>query len=190
MLNNAKIGSVAHRNDTAEKWAKAVNFIPKKGELIIYNPDPTIEGDKIKFKFGNGIDNVNALPFAIVIDSDLDDKSTNPIQNKVVKEALNTKESSVNKTTVINSTNASSDKYPSEQAVVNYAEAKSNKVDSIASNTANVKYPSVKAVRDYVTGKLDLLMAVMIEGTPTYFKVMKVDESTIPENERLTAQSQ
>lgn len=83
-------GVIIPRHDTARNWANAVNFIPRKGELIVYDADPegtvydittvTINGiaypvepsTKVRFKFGDGelVDevmvgtNVNALPFA------------------------------------------------------------------------------------------------------------------------------
>ena len=45
------------KHDTAANWAKAVNFIPSKGEVIIYDDmDPP-------FKIGDGVHNVNDLPF-------------------------------------------------------------------------------------------------------------------------------
>lgn len=34
-------GRIIHKNDIEENWEKAINFIPKKSELIIYNPDNT-----------------------------------------------------------------------------------------------------------------------------------------------------
>lgn len=46
------------KHDTAANWAKAVNFVPKKGEVIIYDDmDPP-------FKIGDGIHTVNELPFS------------------------------------------------------------------------------------------------------------------------------
>ena len=49
--------SIILKHDTAENWAKAVNFIPQKGEMILYDDmDPP-------FKIGDGIHNVNDLPF-------------------------------------------------------------------------------------------------------------------------------
>ena len=45
------------KHDTAANWAKAVNFIPQKGEVIVYDDvDPP-------FKIGDGIHTVNELPF-------------------------------------------------------------------------------------------------------------------------------
>lgn len=47
---------IQHKTDTSENWAKATGFIPKKGELIIYS-------DLNRIKVGDGIHNVNDLPF-------------------------------------------------------------------------------------------------------------------------------
>ena len=45
------------KGDTAENWAKATNFIPLKNEPILYT-------DLGKIKYGDGVTNVNSLPFA------------------------------------------------------------------------------------------------------------------------------
>lgn len=53
------------KHDIAANWAKAKNFIPLAGELIIY--DGIVENGKYlehpKLKIGDGIHNVNDLPF-------------------------------------------------------------------------------------------------------------------------------
>ena len=53
------------KHDIAENWAKAVNFIPLPGEIIIY--DGLIEDGKYveqpRLKIGDGIHTVNELPF-------------------------------------------------------------------------------------------------------------------------------
>lgn len=56
------------KNDTEENWNKAINFIPKKGELIIYNAESSNQiNDNARpfprLKVGDGITNVIALPF-------------------------------------------------------------------------------------------------------------------------------
>lgn len=49
--------TITLKHDTAANWAKAINFIPSKGEVIIYDDmDPP-------FKVGDGVHNVNDLPF-------------------------------------------------------------------------------------------------------------------------------
>ena len=61
------------KNDIEANWLKAVNFIPKLGELIIYNAEK--EGDELpegrdyrieypRFKVGDGQNNVNILSFS------------------------------------------------------------------------------------------------------------------------------
>lgn len=80
-------GVIVPRHDTAKNWANAKNFIPRKGELIVYDADtdsydttveingqsyPVKSSTKVRFKFGDGElqdgvmvgTNVNALPFA------------------------------------------------------------------------------------------------------------------------------
>ena len=47
------------KNDTTENWGKAVNYIPKLNEIIIY-----IDMDPVGIKIGNGVDKVSELKFA------------------------------------------------------------------------------------------------------------------------------
>lgn len=49
------------KNDTEENWKKAVNFVPKKGEPIIYNKDAKHNYSRIKI--GDGSTKVSNLPF-------------------------------------------------------------------------------------------------------------------------------
>lgn len=52
---------VQHKIDTQENWEKATNFIPLKGELIIYDIDANNASRRIKI--GDGITPVNDLEF-------------------------------------------------------------------------------------------------------------------------------
>lgn len=52
---------VVLKSDIEAHWEKATNFIPKKGELIIYLPDDTY--DYPRFKVGDGETLVSSLPF-------------------------------------------------------------------------------------------------------------------------------
>ena len=52
---------VQHKIDTQENWEKATNFIPLKGELIIYDIDANNTSRRIKI--GDGITPVNNLEF-------------------------------------------------------------------------------------------------------------------------------
>lgn len=52
---------VIFKHDIEKNWNSATNFIPKKGELILYDPDTTY--DYTRIKIGNGTTKVSALPF-------------------------------------------------------------------------------------------------------------------------------
>ena len=52
---------VVQKHDTEENWNKATNFIPKKGEVIIYDPDSIHLYSRQKV--GDGTKNINELPF-------------------------------------------------------------------------------------------------------------------------------
>ena len=56
MANKEIKTRIQNKNDTSENWAKAVNFVPLKGEIIIYN-------DLRLTKIGDGVTKVNDLPF-------------------------------------------------------------------------------------------------------------------------------
>lgn len=53
---------IVHKHDTELNWNKATNFIPKQGEIIIYDIDSNHSYER--FKIGDGITKVNNLPFA------------------------------------------------------------------------------------------------------------------------------
>ena len=52
---------IIHKHDTEVNWLKATNFIPKQGELIVYDIDDS--HDYERFKIGDGVTNVAILPF-------------------------------------------------------------------------------------------------------------------------------
>lgn len=49
------------KHEIEEDWNKAINFIPQKGEVIIYDPDET--HPEPRFKIGNGLNIPKDLPF-------------------------------------------------------------------------------------------------------------------------------
>ena len=53
---------IIHKHDTEANWIKATGFIPKQAEIIIYDKDSTHAYER--FKIGDGVTNVNSLPFA------------------------------------------------------------------------------------------------------------------------------
>ena len=77
--------------DTSANWAKATNFTPLEGEMIVYT-------DKNQFKIGDGKTNVNDLPFAdiamqknggVVINDGIANGDYSFAAGTVNKEALN-----------------------------------------------------------------------------------------------------
>lgn len=58
---------VIQKHDTISNWAKATNFIPKSGEVVVYQEDDYATASAAKptqFKVGDGIHTVSALPFS------------------------------------------------------------------------------------------------------------------------------
>ena len=54
---------VVLKHDTEANWLKATTFVPKKGELILYDPDTTY--DYTRIKIGDGSTKISSLPFFI-----------------------------------------------------------------------------------------------------------------------------
>ena len=61
---------IINRHDIAENWAKAVNFVPKQGEPIVYDDRYTdadgnevIVASAVGYKIGDGVTKVHDLPF-------------------------------------------------------------------------------------------------------------------------------
>ena len=53
---------IEHKHDVEINWKKAIAFIPKAGELIIYDPDNNYNYARINI--GDGKTTVNILPFS------------------------------------------------------------------------------------------------------------------------------
>ena len=49
------------KHDVESNWQLATGFAPLKGEVVIYDPDSNCSYSRLKI--GNGVDNVNSLPF-------------------------------------------------------------------------------------------------------------------------------
>ena len=64
------------KHDIEENWLKAVNFIPRLGEMIIYDIDSTHDYERIKV--GDGVTLVSDLPF-LLDNAALSDEEINTI---------------------------------------------------------------------------------------------------------------
>ena len=54
---------IQNKHDIEANWAKAENFVPLIGEIIVYDIDENYDYERIKI--GDGVSNVNILPFSI-----------------------------------------------------------------------------------------------------------------------------
>lgn len=63
----------ACKSDNTENWNKAVNFVPLKGEVIIYS-------DVEQMKVGDGVNSIVNLPFK---DREYKDREIEEIYNSV-----------------------------------------------------------------------------------------------------------
>lgn len=60
---------IQQRHDTAANWANATTFIPKKGEIVVYDAEYNTGGvqtQAVRFKIGDGSRTINNLPFALI----------------------------------------------------------------------------------------------------------------------------
>ena len=65
-------GRIQQKHDTEVNWTKAANFIPKVGEIIVYDVDANYSYERIKI--GDGTRNVYNLPFVndVITDEQID----------------------------------------------------------------------------------------------------------------------
>lgn len=56
MANKTFQGRIVQKHDSSANWKKATNFIPLKGEIILYD-------DLNEIKIGDGITKINDLDF-------------------------------------------------------------------------------------------------------------------------------
>ena len=54
-------GRIVQKHDIEANWSRANNFIPMKGEMIIYDIDENYSYERVKI--GDGVTVVSALPF-------------------------------------------------------------------------------------------------------------------------------
>lgn len=83
---------IIQKHETEANWNKATKFIPKLGEVIIYDPDANHTTSRIKI--GDSTTVVANLPFVQqgFIDSELSGTSENAVQNKIIKSELDKKQ--------------------------------------------------------------------------------------------------
>lgn len=63
MFNSTIHARVINIHDTEERWNQAVTFIPRAGEIVVYDADT--KHVYPRFKIGDGITSVIDLPFSV-----------------------------------------------------------------------------------------------------------------------------
>ena len=81
MANTNINARVIHKHGTQVNWEKITDFIPMKGEIVIYDTDETYAYERIKI--GDGVTEVNQLPFNIdtITDTEIDEVCGATIQS-------------------------------------------------------------------------------------------------------------
>lgn len=75
MTEKQILSRIIQKHDIEANWNKAVNFVPMRGELIVYDIDDTHLYER--FKIGDGVTNVSDLPFTVMqSDWNQNDEST------------------------------------------------------------------------------------------------------------------
>lgn len=72
---------IVHKHDTAANWQQATGFTPMAGEIIVYDVDESCNYERLKI--GDGIQNVNALPFVdeLITVADIDEICASTVQH-------------------------------------------------------------------------------------------------------------
>lgn len=73
---------IVHKHDTEENWLKAINFIPRQGEIIVYDIDDNYDYER--FKIGDGQTLVDDLPFANANDAITNSKIDEICNNSII----------------------------------------------------------------------------------------------------------
>lgn len=81
MANTNINARVIHKHGTQVNWEKITDFIPMKGEIVIYDTDETYAYERIKI--GDGVTEINQLPFNIdtITDTEIDEVCGATIQS-------------------------------------------------------------------------------------------------------------
>ena len=71
---------IINKHDLEINWLKAINFVPKQGELIVYDIDDKYTYQR--FKIGDGVTKVNDLPFIAKPDWNAKEGTAGYIENR------------------------------------------------------------------------------------------------------------
>lgn len=123
---------IIHKHDIEDNWLKATSFIPKQGELIIYDIDDAHQYER--FKIGDGVKNVNDLPFAT------DDK-VDKIEGKGLSKNDLTDALKVSYDNAVNAKHTHDNKSVLDATTASYTTDEKSKLSKIASGANNYTLP-------------------------------------------------
>lgn len=160
MANNQIKTRIIHKHDIEANWKLATNFIPKQGEIIIYDKDTSYNYER--FKIGDGSTIVSSLPFA------------NDALKSEIQTLLNGKASTSSVSQLASRVDNKVDKDGNKVLSTNdYTTTEKNKLAGIASNAevnqnafSNVVVGSTTISADSKTDTLTLVASTNITLTP------------------------
>lgn len=181
-----------NKHDYEVNWLKAVNFIPDRGELVIYDSELDESGNPIegvlplgrseafgyaRFKFGDGITKVTDLPFATFSPEEIRDLIETPDFQQVQADWL-----------IGDPNHLGYIKNKPDLSHLDDFELKTSKVSVIDVTVNNDQYPSAKAVKDYVDQFIDTTDHSLVvdykypiswDGTSAGLTIVTVDNENI-----------
>lgn len=143
---------IIHKHDTAANWLKGASFIPKQGEIIVYDidADHTYE----RFKIGDGKTAVNSLPFAGGDIAANALESAKSYTDAEIAEWVGDKTVSVQVQTAMatkaDSNHTHDDRYYTESEINTKLDAKSDKTHTHDLSNASVNYAATAGVASSV----------------------------------------
>lgn len=120
-------GRILHKHDTQKNWDKAVNFIPKISELIVYDADDDCAYPRLKI--GDGVTKVKELPFVLYSELNSITSSVTDIFNYLYSEIETTNTSL---TDVKETSNNAKDAADNAQKTADEAQKVANEAQSTA----------------------------------------------------------
>lgn len=181
-----------NKHDYEVNWLKAVNFVPDRGELIIYDSELDESGNPIegilplgrseafgyaRFKFGDGRTKVSDLPFATFSPEEIRDLIETPDFQQVQVDWL-----------IGDPNHLGYIKNKPDLSHLDDFELKTSKVSAIDVTVNNDQYPSAKAVKDYVDQFIDTTDHSLVvdykypiswDGTSAGLTIVTVDNENI-----------
>ena len=143
---------IIHKHDTAANWLKGASFVPKQGEIIVYDIDA--DHDYERFKIGDGKTAVNSLPFAGGDVAANAFESAKAYSVAEIAEWVGDKTVSVQVQTAMATkadvNHAHNDKYYTESEIDTKLDAKSDKTHTHDLSNASVNYAATAGVASSV----------------------------------------